>query len=354
MARSGLRRVGAAMVPGTLGLALAAAPVPAHAASVPGVALVIERVATIYQDTVHTNFPFAELLPNGTIALSISIGRHGGVEHPKALVSRDQGRTWEEPEQPVPTMCLAALGSGRVISLRSWGGEPRDDGTYAGRLSWSDDGGTTWISKTVPVAMPAGVRPYTHRSLVAMPDSALLCTYYSTRPGQEKAHCGLLRSTDGGETWAHFAAIADDQAAPVEGYDEPAMVRLANGDLLCLLRTGGPMFQTRSRDAGRTWSPPVQVLDHGVNPDLCLMQSGVLVASYGRPNAGIMLSLDGTGERWDEVQDLYRGIGSSYTTVREVEPGRLAFLFDQSGFIGTEGPGPLNEIRVVYLRRQLR
>lgn len=342
------------MAAATRGLPLAAVAAPAQDSSLSRAALVIERVETIYQNTVHTNFPFAELLPSGTVALNISLGRHGGVEHPKGLLSRDRGRTWEEPDHAIPSMCLAVLGSGRVVSLRTWGGEPRDDGTYVGRLSWSDDGGATWSDKTVPAAMPQGVKPYTHRSLVALPDGVVLCTYYSTRPGQEKAHCGLLRSTDGGETWAHFAEIAYDPAAPAEGYDEPAMVRLANGDLLCLLRTGGPMCQTRSRDGGRTWSPPVRILDHGVNPDLCLMQSGVLVASYGRPNAGIMFSFDGTGERWDEAQDLYRGVGSSYTTVREIEPGLLAFFYDQSGFIGTEGPGPLNEVRVAYLRIRRR
>lgn len=352
MAQRGPRRARALMAPATLGLALTAVPAPAYDAPASRAALTIERVETIYQDTVDTNFPFAERLPNGTIALSISLGRHGGAERPKGLLSRDQGRTWEEPDRAIPSMCLAVLGSGRVLALRSWGGEPREDGTYGGRLSWSDDGGATWSAKIVPVAMPPGVKPYTHRSLVSMPDGVLLCTYYSTRPGQEKAHCGLLRSTDGGETWAHFAEIAYDPAAPAEGYDEPAMVQLANGDLLCLMRTGGPLFQTRSGDEGRTWSPPVQILDHGVNPDLCLMQSGVLVASYGRPNAGIMFSFDGTGERWDEAQDLYRGMGSSYTTVREIEPGLLAYFYDQSGFIGTEGPGPLNEIRLARLRIQ--
>ncbi|MFH1570948.1 MAG: sialidase family protein [Gemmatimonadota bacterium] len=251
-------------------------------------------------------------------------------------------------------MCVALLGGGRVVAFRAWGGEPREDGTYAGRLSRSFDGGTTWTHETVPVAMPAGAKPYTHRSLVALPDGTLLCTYYSHRPGQWKAYCGLLRSPDGGQTWAHFADIADDPEAPLEGYDEPAMIRLANGDLLSLLRTGGPICQTRSRDDGRTWGPPVEVGDHGVCPDLCLMQSGILVASYGRPNAGIMLSFDRTGERCEEAQDLYRGPGSSYTTIREVEPGLLAYYYGQSGFIGTGGPGPLNEIRVAHLRIQSR
>ena len=101
------------------------------------------------------------------------------------------------------------------------------------------------------------------------------------------------------------------------------MIRLANGDLLVMLRTGSasPMFQARSTDGGKTWSEPQQVMDHGVAPCLCLMQNGVLVCSYGRPHSGIMFSYDGTGHKWEDAQDLYRAEGSHYSTVFEIEPG---------------------------------
>jgi len=186
--------------------------------------------------------------------------------------------------------------------------------------------------------------------MIAMPDGSLLSTYYSRRPGAAKYHSGLLRSTDRGDTWEYFADIAYSPEAPSEGYCEPVMALLANGDLLCMLRTGGPMFQTRSTNGGQSWSEPKQVMAHGVCPDVCLMKNGVLVCSYGRPNAGIMFSYDGTGEKWENALDLYRGSGSNYTTVCEVEPGLLMYFYDQSGFVGRPGPGPLNEIRIAYLR----
>ena len=131
------------------------------------------------------------------------------------------------------------------------------------------------------------------------------------------------------------------------------MIRLANGDLLVMLRTGSasPMFQARSTDGGKTWSEPQQVMDHGVAPYMCLMQNGVLVCSYGRPNSGIMFSYDGTGHEWEDAQDLYRAEGSHYTTVFEIEPNLLMYFYDQSSFCLYEtSPGPLNEVRVAYLR----
>ena len=199
-----------------------------------------------------------------------------------------------------------------------------------------------------------GAKPYLHRSMVALLDGSLLCTYYSHRQGQAKYHAGLLRSTDQGKTWQYFTDIAYDAKAPGEGYCEPALIRLADGALLAMLRTGSstPMFQTRSTDDGKTWSRPEQVMGHGVCPDLCVMENGVLVCSSGRPNAGIMFSYDGRGRKWEDAQDIYRARGSHYTTVFEAEPGLLMYFYDQSGFVGKPGPGPLNEIRVAYIRVQ--
>ncbi|MBM3235380.1 exo-alpha-sialidase [Candidatus Poribacteria bacterium] len=312
--------------------------------------VLVERVETIFQSAEHLNFPFAKILPNGDIALNFSIGVHVTNERPLCLVSHDRGKTWEEPQEPVPSHAMAVLSDGTVVSLHWWGGEQNEDGTFSGLLRWSEDGGSAWKKKTVPIKMPRGVGPYTHRSMIAMPDDSLRCTYYSHRPGESKYHSGLLISTNRGQNWEYFADIAYDPEAPSEGYCEPVMIRLANGDLLTMLRTGGPMFQTRSTDGGNTWSKPERVMDHGVSPDLCLMSNGILVCSYGRPNAGIMFSYDGTGRNWEDAQDLYRSMGSHYTTVLELEPGLLMYYYAQSGFVGNQGPGPLNEIRVAYLR----
>ncbi len=315
-----------------------------------GWTVAVERVQTLFQSQEHTNFPFAALLPNGDIALHHSIGQHVVNERGGSLVSHDRGETWEKPQDGGPVMSVGVTADGTVVGLGVWGGDQDGEGIPQGTLWRSKDGGGTWESRRVPVKMPAGVKPYAHRSLVVMPDGSLLVTFYMRWPDQEKYHSGLLRSADDGDTWEYLADIAYDPDAPGEGYCEPAMVLLGNGDLLCMLRTGGPMFQTRSRDGGRTWDKPHQVMDHGVCPDLCLMSNGVLVCSYGRPNAGIMFSYDGTGEKWEDARDLYTGMGSSYTTVLEIEPGLLLYFYDQSGFCGTPGPGPMNEIRAAWVR----
>lgn len=309
----------------------------------------VESVSTVFQHEEDTNFPLAELFPNGDIVLHFSIGQHVVNERGMLLISHDRGATWQ-PASGIPSMLVARLGGQKLVALSAWGGKEGEGGLFTGTLYTSEDGGGHWTSERVPIRMPPGTVPYTHRSMVAMPDGSLLATYYGHRPGQAKYHSGLLRSTDQGKTWEYFGDIAYDPDAPSEGYCEPVMVRLRNGDLLCMLRTGGPMYQTRSSDGGKTWSKPEQVMDHGVCPDLCLMSNGVLVCSYGRPNAGIMFSYDGTGKRWEDARDLYRGVGSSYTTVRELEPGLLLYFYDQSKFCNTPGPGPLNEIRMARIR----
>jgi photosystem II stability/assembly factor-like uncharacterized protein len=250
-------------------------------------------------------------------------------------------------------MNLTVLPDGAVVCLTSkWGGSPKADGAISGTLHLSNDGGTTWQKKTASVKLPGEEKLFLHRSMVALPDGTLLSTLYGKRSGESKYRSGLIRSTDGGETWEYFADIAYDPNAPEEGYCEPAMILLADGDLLTMLRTGSglPMFQTRSTDGGKTWNTPEAVMDHGVNPDLCLMKNGVLVCSYGRPHAGIMFSYDGTGTKWEDAQDLYRGPGSHYTTVFELEPGLLMYFYDESGFCGMQGFGPLNQIRIAYVR----
>jgi hypothetical protein len=338
-------------------------------ANASGWKITVERVQTVFQFEEDTNFPFAAMFPNGDINLHFSVGRHTVNERAKALISHDRGRTWGEATQEIPAAGVAALPDGTVVSLAAYRAQAGEDGSAQGTLRRSPDGGVTWERKTVPIKnLPAGTRIYGHRSMVAMPDGSLLWTYYALRPGETKYHCGLLRSADRGDTWERFSEIASDPNAPDEGYCEPVMVRLGNGDLLAMMRTGSasPMFQARSTDGGRTWSAPEQVMDHGVCPDLCLMESGVLVCSYGRPNVSIMFSYDGTGTKWEDAQVLYgaRGgrtadpdwarwsYGSSYTTLLELEPGLLMLFYDQSGFVGRPGPGPLNEIRVAYIRVQ--
>jgi hypothetical protein len=135
------------------------------------------------------------------------------------------------------------------------------------------------------------------------------------------------------------------------------LVRLTKGShagrLIALLRTGSnktfahnPIYQTESDDEGMTWSVPHPLGFENVDPDLIEMKNGVLVASCGwrtmesrvnltsepkRIGAGhgnyLAFSHDG-GESWTDVTQVTDTPSSCYTTVREIEPGKLLLVYD--------------------------
>jgi hypothetical protein len=170
-------------------------------------------------------------------------------------------------------------------------------------------------------------------------DGSLLVTMYGKFEGDELYRCVLLRSKDAGKSWQYVSTVAQtNDASPrmgKEGPNEPAMVRLADGRLLCIMRTGGgsrgegPMFQTWSTDEGRTWSKPVSAGVEGVSPRLRLLSNGVLACTYGRPGpVSIMFSLDGSGKSWSHHTPLFDGKSSCYTDMIEVSPSCLLVVYD--------------------------
>ena len=45
-----------------------------------------------------------------------------------------------------------------------------------------------------------------------------------------------MRSDDGGENWEYYSTLAYDPASIID-YEEPALLRLKDGRLVCFLRT---------------------------------------------------------------------------------------------------------------------
>ena len=313
----------------------------------------VVRTVTVAEAEEDLNFPFVFRGPAGFLSLSCSIGQHTVTERGLQLVSKDDGETWAPPEGPVIGGMGLLLRDGRAVQLSCWGPEPNAEGAYPVSTAYFTDGGRT-AAETVPglVTLPFRMRPNFHRSLVEMPDGSLLATVYGTQEGHKKYTSALIRTVDGGRNWRFLSVIAQSEEVGNEGFCEPVIARLANGDLLCAMRVGGPLYVCRSADEGRTWSQPEAVADHGVCPDLLLMANGVLVLSFGRPNVDLLLSPDGTGREWLGPISLYRGMGCSYTSLREAENGELMAFFSQSGFCGTPGPGPLNMIRLARLSVQ--
>jgi len=145
------------------------------------------------------------------------------------------------------------------------------------------------------------------------------------------------------------STIAYDPDIYGEGFDEPCLLRVPDGRILCMLRTGSgrPIYKSWSSDDGKGWSEPVKTGVVGVEPKLLLMTSGVIACSYGRSrkdvsdrpgpfgfpseDAWIMFSQDG-GETWTNHTVLYEGPSTGYTSMVELSPGELLCTHDILGF----------------------
>ena len=203
---------------------------------------------------------------------------------------------------------------------------------------------------------------YFFRSILEMPDGSLLAAMEGNfhgdkvfptgrRSGGEttnnpKQRTFVVSSEDQGKSWHYMATVAcpnvDDDAVG-EGYDEPSLVRLDNGQLLCVMRSGNytPLYSAWSSDEGKTWSGPVYTgLERGVDPCLIKLADGRVLLAFGRRfpagspggpgESGIgasliqlAMSLNGTGKAWQGPITIGRKIFGTYPTIIEVEPNLI-------------------------------
>lgn len=192
----------------------------------------------------------------------------------------------------------------RLYRYPSGGGEPREERAVVrlpGELRYVVEG-------VMPFPWGAG-----HRLLVA-PDGSLWAFGEDCRNvGGElrgKTAVTFLRSTDKGRSFDFWSEIpyapdpaADPKAADRDGFTEPGVNFMADGSIVCLLRTHdfhgrGPLYQSRSTDNGRTWSKPTVFDDLGVWPQLLTLKNGVTLASYGRKGLFVRASADPAGRKW--------------------------------------------------------
>lgn len=179
-------------------------------------------------------------------------------------------------------------------------------------------------SNDMGAAQPPNLR--LHRSILELPGGDLLATGYvhfatdtapsAYMPSMMKSRVIVVRSRDRGASWTYLATVGVDGAVGTEGYNEPALVRLAHGRhagrLICLIRTGRDLYRSYSDDNGASWVRPTPTHFPGVNiydtarrerlfrdpaqpeaaptdemigaivdPDLIEMADGLLVCAFG-------------------------------------------------------------------------
>lgn len=203
--------------------------------------------------------------------------------------STDDGETWDPDshtivdsggDQDLNLAMIAQVSSGQVIvnNMRlfsGWTDEqaaevenekwvlPKRPGRNFGRMVWdslylyrSDDNGHTFAP-----AEPFSVESMTYWShtgktgVVELPDGTWLLPFHGMGSPEEIGRVYVVRSYDQGKSWVRPSTVAYDPNGQTS-FGEPPLLRLANGRLLTMMRTGGNddrMYQAYSTDDGWTW-----------------------------------------------------------------------------------------------------
>lgn len=182
-------------------------------------------------------------------------------------------------------------------------------------------------------------------------DRIVPADFQSKRETSYKLRTIIVKSEDEGLNWEYLSTVAvpheDDPVG--EGFDEPALMLLEGGELLCVMRTGHhfPLYCAWSADGGVSWSNPVYTgFERGCAPCLLKLSDGRIALAYGQrfpvglsvprlekefdwgkeggdPGCGMVrlaINPDGRGRRWCDTVIGYN-MGSCYTTIYEPEPG---------------------------------
>jgi hypothetical protein len=176
----------------------------------------------------------------------------------------------------------------------------------------STDNGQTW---TDPI--PVNVLPLKHAGTRLgcwpQPNGSILLGVYGRIRGYgeegegESTRSALIRSDDNGENWEYFSTLAYDPASIID-YEEPALLRLKDGRLVCFLRThvnpssdAKNMVMVVSEDEGFSWTPPKWTNIWGYPAELTPLQDGryLMIYGYRRPPYGVRGIVSEDGIHWD-------------------------------------------------------
>ncbi|MBV9222154.1 MAG: exo-alpha-sialidase [Methylobacteriaceae bacterium] len=150
----------------------------------------------------------------------------------------------------------------------------------------SEDGGRTWTSSAHIESSPyAG--GYGMRGAVVLPDGVILLPL-SDVPYYERTFA--VRLHDGGRSWSAPQPVAAEAG---RAFEEPAPLLLGDGTILMLLRenVSRTLYQVRSKDGGKSWSPPVATGIEAYPAHLLGLPDGRVAAVVGcrRPPYGIAI-----------------------------------------------------------------
>lgn len=268
--------------------------------------------------------------------------------------SKDGGQTWHATPAWV-NYNTYQFPDGEIIQMSGrWWQETAQEDVYSVELFRSTDDGYTFKKELVTVfGVPELVEPVgsqmrtvndryanVNHQIVRPYDNSLLASVQGKFRGDIKERTFIIQSDNQGKIWNYLSTVAFDLSKngirPL-GFDEPNLLVLPSGNILCFMRSGGrrggSLYMSRSRDDGKTWAHADPIADRGVYPTACLMRNGVIAVVYGRPGDWLTFSLD-QGQTWIGHFCFNQGPEpydcGNYDWIEEVAPDTLLAIYGRT------------------------
>jgi len=335
-----------------------------HAAEGPAFQVTVQQTRNVYTATPasssvsgfkpHINFPYMKARADGTLEVNFAVGQtHGAGQFGLRGYSYDGGITWSGFTTVPPSAPNSSIV--KPAGQTSFGTSSAFTNA-AGQTSWnntryfSSNGGATWGFDTANYNSNGVtyVSAYNNHGDIVQSGSTLFTTVYCQRQGVSTLENVLFASQNNGSSWVRRSTIAAYTPDPKvgmasEGPSESSVIKLNNGNMLSVFRTGQPFPSTdiklttqplmwsMSADEGYTWTTPKTLGVSGVYPLLRKMDDGAVALTFGRYGAKVMFA-DESGLRWTQPTVIYNGPGSGHTEMRKANNGSYVFVYDQSSF----------------------
>ncbi|MGA7439952.1 MAG: sialidase family protein [Luteibacter sp.] len=236
----------------------------------------------------------------------------------------------QESGQRLPTWnpVLFQSASGTLMLFYKIGPDPSH---WWGMLMTSRDDGLHW---TAPRRLPPGILGPIKNKPVQLADGTIVSPSSTEEGGW---HIHFERSSDDGKTWSTSGDVAANGIDAIQ----PSVLVRPHGELEAIGRTRqGKLFQTRSVDGGRHWSP-MRLLDVE-NPnsgiDAVSLADGryLLVYNPGQPGKNwwdgrgtLAVAMSENGIQWKRVLTLEDKPGKeySYPAVIQARDGRVHVFY---------------------------
>jgi hypothetical protein len=300
----------------------------------------------------HVNFPYMKIRADGGLEADASVGQtQSGAQFGVRAYSNDNGQTWTTTTSYPSVPNVSIVRSAGTFSYGfSYAASGSSITSFNGSKYSSTNGGTSWsaVNCTFNTGTVAYSSLYNNYGDVVQSGSQLLITAYGPRAGSSTQESVLFASSDNGSTWTRRSTIASYTSDVLigmgsEGPSECGLVKLNNGNLLAVFRTGQPfpssdlnavappIMWAMSSDNGVSWTTPKSLGVSGVFPTIRKLDDGSVALTYGRYGVKVMFA-DETGLRWSRPTTVYAGPGSGHTEIRKMLNGQYAMVYDQSSF----------------------